>query len=81
MSEHVSLELSSVCVVDGRAKIVKEAKVASEPEALVCFFKKLGVFLTSVVSVAIEVSGTHAGSHRPACAPVYALSLISSMSD
>jgi hypothetical protein len=39
----VSLELSSVCVVDGRGKIVKEAKVASEPEALVCFFKELGV--------------------------------------
>ena len=35
----VSLELSSVCVVDGRGKIVKEAKVASEPEALVYFFK------------------------------------------
>src|SRR5213082_2077562 len=27
----VSLELSSVCVVDGRGKIVREAKVASEP--------------------------------------------------
>src|SRR5262249_30876924 len=39
----VSLELSSVCVVDGRGKIVKEAKVASEPEALVYFFKELGV--------------------------------------
>src|SRR5499427_3002869 len=39
----VSLELSSVCVVDGRGKVVKEAKVASEPEALVCFFKELGV--------------------------------------
>ena len=38
----VSLELSSVCVVDGRGKIVKEAKVASEPEALVYFLKKLG---------------------------------------
>jgi hypothetical protein len=38
----VSLELSSVCVVDERGKIVKEAKVASEPEALVCFFKELG---------------------------------------
>ena len=33
----VSLELSSVCVVDGQGKIMKEAKVASEPEALVCF--------------------------------------------
>jgi len=39
----VSLELSSVCVVDGRGKIVKEAKVASEPETLVYFFKELGV--------------------------------------
>src|SRR5499427_8146930 len=39
----VSLELSSICVVDGRGKIVKEAKVASEPEALVCFFNELGV--------------------------------------
>ena len=38
----VSLELSSICVVDGRGKIVKEAKVASEPDALVSFFKGLG---------------------------------------
>ena len=38
----VSLELSSVCVVDARGKIVREAKVASEPDALVCFFKGLG---------------------------------------
>ena len=38
----VSLELSSVCVVDGRGKIVKEAKVASELEALVYFFKEPG---------------------------------------
>jgi hypothetical protein len=29
-------------VVDGRGKLVKEAKVASEPEALVYFFKELG---------------------------------------
>jgi transposase len=30
----VSLELSSVCIVDRRGKIVKEAKVASEPDML-----------------------------------------------
>ena len=30
----VSLELSSVCVVDAQGKIVWETKVASEPEAL-----------------------------------------------
>jgi transposase len=34
----VSLELSSVCVVDGTGKIVREKKVASEPEALAEFF-------------------------------------------
>ena len=44
----VSLELSSVCVVDGRGKIVKEAKVASEPEALVCFLKELGVAMNRI---------------------------------
>ena len=31
----VSLERSSVCVVDATGRIVREAKVASEPEALV----------------------------------------------
>src|SRR5690349_19821288 len=44
----VSLELSSVCVVDGRGKIVKEAKVASEPEALVYFFKELGFLVNRI---------------------------------
>ena len=38
----VSLELSSVCVVDAQGKILKEAKVASEPDAFVEFFEKLG---------------------------------------
>jgi len=38
----VSLELSSVCVVDVEGKIVKEAKVASEPEDLIAFFASLG---------------------------------------
>src|SRR6201986_4603103 len=38
----VSLELSSVCVVDAQGTIVKEAKVASEPEAVVAFFEALG---------------------------------------
>jgi transposase len=38
----VSLELSSVCVVDAKGKIVKEMKVASDPEALALFFTSLG---------------------------------------
>jgi transposase len=39
----VSLEHSSICVVDLQGKIVKEAKVTSEPEAFVSFFKGLGL--------------------------------------
>ena len=31
----VSLELTSVCIVDARGEIVREVKVASEPEALI----------------------------------------------
>ncbi len=38
----VSLECSSVCVVDATGKIVREAKVSSEPEALIAWFGSLG---------------------------------------
>src|SRR5689334_21191288 len=44
----VSLERSSVCVVDATGRIVREAKVASEPGALVGFLRQLGVPLTRV---------------------------------
>jgi transposase len=44
----VSLERSSVCVVDATGKIVREAKVASEPEALVRLFGQLGLPLTRI---------------------------------
>ena len=37
----VSLEESSVCVVDATGKLVREVKVASEPEALVRYFVEL----------------------------------------
>ena len=45
---NVSLELSSVCVVDGTGKIIREAKVVSEPEALVAFFRDIGLTFTRV---------------------------------
>ena len=44
----VSLESSSVCVVDGAGKILREAKVASEPEALIAWFRSLGLTLERV---------------------------------
>ena len=37
----VSLELSSLCVLDATGKAVRETKVASEPEALVAFLRGL----------------------------------------
>src|ERR687883_1494518 len=44
----VSLKDSSVCVVDAAGRIVREAKVASEPEALVAWFGELGLAVTRV---------------------------------
>src|SRR5262249_61393612 len=44
----VSLELSSVCIVDATGEIVKEAKVESHPDALVKFFKAFGLPLTVI---------------------------------
>ena len=44
----VSLESSSVCVVDATGRVVREAKIASEPEALVGWFHQLGVELARI---------------------------------
>lgn len=61
----VSLELSSVCVVDAQGKIVKEAKVASEPEALVTFFEALGFAVKRIGLEAGPLSQwLHAGLQR-----------------
>ena len=47
----VSLEQSSVCVVDSSGKIVRETRVASEPEALLQHFADLGL---PVIRVGLE---------------------------
>jgi transposase len=44
----VSLECSSICVVDAGGKIVREGKAASEPEALIGWFAGLGLELTRI---------------------------------
>ena len=44
----VSLEYSSVCVVDGAGKIMREQKIASEPEALIAWFRGLGFELERI---------------------------------
>jgi transposase len=47
----VSLDLSSVCVVDATGRIVREAKVLSEPEALIGWFSGRGF---EVVRIGLE---------------------------
>ena len=44
----VSLEVSHVCVVDANGKIIREGKVASEPEDLIGWFGGLGVAVTRI---------------------------------
>jgi transposase len=44
----VSLKLASVCVVDTTGRLVREAKVPSEPEALIAFLAGLGLAVTRV---------------------------------
>src|SRR6478736_3387812 len=44
----VSLESSTICVVDGAGKILRETKVASEPEALIGWLQSLGLALERI---------------------------------
>ena len=44
----VSLESSSVCVVDASGRIVREAKIASEPAALIAWFREIGLAMARI---------------------------------
>ncbi len=44
----VSLESASLCVVDATGRIVREAKIASEPEVLIGWFSRLGLVVTRI---------------------------------
>jgi hypothetical protein len=46
----VSLESASLCVVDATGRIVREAKVASEPETLIEWFRGLGIAVTRTIA-------------------------------
>ena len=47
----VSLESSSLCVVDATGRVVSEAKVISEPEVLTAWLKNLGL---EIVRIGLE---------------------------
>ena len=55
----VSLEETAVCIIDETGRIVTEARVASEPLALVAFLTGLGR--------AIERIGLRRARYRPGC--------------
>ena len=44
----MSLEETAICIVDGAGKIVREARAASEPEALVAFFNACGLAMERI---------------------------------
>src|SRR5258708_35210487 len=62
----VSLECSNVCVVDANGKIVRESKVASEPAALICWFRTLGFDLARIGLEAGPLSQWLYAAMRPA---------------
>src|SRR3954462_139439 len=66
----VSLELSSVCVVDATGRIVREAMVASEPEALIGWLRGLGLELARGGLEAGPLSPWLYAAVRDACLPV-----------
>ena len=44
----VSLEMTSICIVDADGVVMKEAKVASEPDDLVAFFEQCGMAMKRI---------------------------------
>ena len=74
----VSLELSSVCIVDERGTIVRETKVPSEPEDLVRYFEALEHPITRIALEAGPLSqwlhgGRRTGQPDPDFSPPFGL--------
>src|SRR4051812_28502842 len=68
----VSLKSSSVCIVDGTGKIVREAAVESEPATLIGWFKRLGVELERIGLEAGPLSQWLYAARRVRTAPLAA---------
>jgi transposase len=69
----VSLDETAVCVVDEEGRIVKEARVPSEPEALVAFLQGLGLALERVGLEACSLSAWLHGGLTAAGLPAMCL--------
>jgi transposase len=69
----VSLEWSSVCVVDGTGRIIREGKVASEPVGLVSWFAGLGF---SVTRLGLEAGPLSQWLHAALCEAGHAVELL-----
>jgi transposase len=57
----VSLEETAICIVDDTGRIVREARAASEPDALVAFFEASG---TTMERVGLEACSLTAWLHQ-----------------
>jgi transposase len=66
----VSLEMTSVCIVDGAGKVISEAKVASEPAAVMQYLTGLGLGIERVGLEAGALSEWLAGALLEAGVPV-----------
>ena len=61
----VSLEETAICIVDDAGRIVREARAASEPEALVAFFRASGMVMKRVGLEACSLTAwLHQGRDR-----------------
>ena len=69
----VSLKETSVCIVDGAGKIIRETKVASEPEALVGYFSSLEI---KVVRIGLEAGPLSQWLHAALTQAGYAVVLL-----
>jgi transposase len=66
----VSLEQSSLCVVDVSGKIIREAKVASEPQVLIEWFVAIGFPMARIGLEAGPLSQWLFAAMRKACLAV-----------
>jgi hypothetical protein len=67
----VSLESASICVVDPTGRVVREAKVASEPEVLIEWFGGLGFAVARIGLEAGPLSQWLYAGMRDAGLPVF----------